>query len=98
MHRTTKKTREQLEVQDFLNFQELSVYITGIGSTKLEQLKKSGFLPAQRVPGLWSRWDIDRWTGKVTENYPAALPEESGLDVELKKVLDFRSPALSASM
>jgi len=89
MRRTTKKTRAELSEQDFLNFQELNVYVTGIGPSKLQQLIKQGLLPSQRVPGLWSRYDVDRWTGKeapeIVEFKTEEAPEVEG---NLQRLVD----------
>lgn len=57
--------RQEVQEKDLLNFSELVAYIRGIGKTKLHRLYKQGYLPDQVVPGLWSRYSIDRWLGKA---------------------------------
>lgn len=50
-----------LKNQDFLKFNELRRYLSGIGEVKLRRMIREGQFPKQILPGLWSRPNIDDW-------------------------------------
>ncbi len=86
----TLKTWQQVSKQDLLTFTDLAVYIRGISARKLQDMRNAGRLPSQILPGLWSKYHIDRWLAKPEYPYDEEvtdLPEMGKTALRLERAL-----------